>query len=63
MEYIITEKTDRHGWCLWKVIVTDSLEGANRALAIEQAKYPEKELRVETVDKEDAWWNDPKLCN
>lgn len=63
MEYILTEKNDKYGWCLWKVIVTKSLEGANRALADEQAKYPEKELRVETVEDEDAWWNDPKLCN
>jgi hypothetical protein len=62
MEYIITEKTEEYGWCLWRVCGNDRC-AAERALDREQAEHPEKELRIETVAKEDCWWNDPKLCN
>jgi hypothetical protein len=62
MEYIITEKTEKHGWCLWVVCGKDE-EWALQVLMRERAKYPEKELRVESIPSEDAWWNDPFLCN
>jgi hypothetical protein len=62
MEYIITEKTDKYGWCLWMVCGKDA-EWALQVLMQEQAKHPEKELRVEAIPSEDAWWNDPFLSN
>ena len=62
MEYIITEKTEKYGWCLWKVCGTDKAT-AERALDREQAEHPEKELRIDTVQSKDAWWNDPHLSN
>ena len=62
MEYIIAEKTEKWGWCLWKVC-GKSRENAERGLAIEQAEHPEKELRIETVPADECWWNDPFLSN
>ena len=62
MEYIITENAGKLGWCLFKLAGTDK-EGAERALARLQAEYPDKELRIETVEAKDCWWNDPFLCN
>ena len=61
-EYIITEKTDKYGWCLFRVC-GDDLEAAEKTLPKLQAEYPDKELRIEAVDKKDCWWNDPTLCN
>ena len=62
MEYIITELTRAYGWCLWKVCGKDE-EWALQVLMREQAAHPEKELRIESVEEKDAWWNDPFLCN
>ena len=62
MEYIITENTKKYGWCLWKVCGKDA-EWAQQVLLREQVAHPEKELRIETVASEDAWWNDPVLSN
>ena len=62
MEYIITEKTDKYGWCLWKVCGKD-YEWALQVLIREQAAHPEKELHIEAVEEKDAWWNDPFLSN
>lgn len=62
MEYIITEKTEKYGWCLFKVCGKDA-EWALQVLMREQAKHPEKELRIEAVEEKDCWWNDPTLCN
>lgn len=62
MEYIITEKTERHGWCLWKVTGKDE-EWALQVLMQEQKAHPEKELRIEQVEDKHCWWNDPFLCN
>ena len=62
MEYIITEKHDKYGWCLYKLCGKDS-EWALQVLMQEQAKHPDKEFQVEAVKSEDCWWNDPFLCN
>ena len=62
MEYIITEKTEKHGWCLWKVCGTNE-NWANTVLKQEQEAHPEKEFRVEAVKSKDCWWNDPFLAN
>lgn len=62
MEYIITEKTKDYGWCLHCLAGKDA-EWALKVLMQEQAEHPKKELRVETVEDEDCWWNDPFLCN
>lgn len=62
MEYIITEKTEKYGWCLFKVCGKDA-EWALQVLMREQAKHPEKELRTEAVEEKDCWWNDPFLSN
>ena len=62
MEYIITEKTEKHGWCLCKVCGKDE-EWALQVLMKEQKAHPKKELRIEAVEEKDAWWNDPFLSN
>ena len=62
MEYIITEKHDRYGWCLYKLCGKDR-EWAEKLLAKEQAAALDKELRIDEVDDKDCWWNDPTLCN
>ena len=62
MEYIITENTDKYGWCLWKVCGKDEA-WAQQVLEKEQKAHPEKELRIDTVDDKDAWWNDTFLSN
>ena len=61
-EYIITEKTKKYGWCLWMVCGTD-IEHAKQVLAHEQSKHTDKEFRIEAVESEGAWWNDPFLSN
>lgn len=62
MEYIITEYTDRYGWCLWKVCGADK-EWAENVLVKEQKAHPDKELRIETVYEKDCWWNNTFLSN
>jgi hypothetical protein len=62
MEYIITEKTEKYGWCLWKVTGKDE-EWALQVLMREQKAHPNKELRIEPVEDKDCWWNDPFLSN
>lgn len=62
MEYIITEKHEKYGWCLYKVCGND-YEWALQVLVIEQNAHPEKELRIEAVESKDCWWNDPFLSN
>jgi hypothetical protein len=62
MEYIITEKTDKHGWCLFRVCGKNK-EAAEKSLKRLQAENPDKELRLETVDSKECWWNDPFLSN
>lgn len=62
MEYVITEKTERYGWCLHKVCGKD-YEWALQVLVREQAAFPNREFRVEAVDEKDCWWNDAFLCN
>ena len=62
VEYIITENTDKYGWCLWKVCGKDE-EWALQVLMQEQKAHPEKELRIEVVDEDAAWWNDDFLSN
>lgn len=61
-EYIIAEKTEKYGWCLWKTCGTD-IEWAEKVLLKEQAEHPEKELRIEAVEAKHCWWNDPFLSN
>lgn len=62
MEYIITEKTEKYGWCLFRVCGKKK-ETAEKALPLLQAEYPDKELQIDTVEDKDCWWNDPTLCN
>ena len=62
MEYVILEKTEKHGWCLWKLCGTDK-EWAEKVLAREQAEHPDKEFCIDEVESKDCWWNDPTLCN
>lgn len=62
MEYIITEKTEKHGWCL-HCLCGKNAGSALKSLEREQAAHPDKELRVEAVEDKDCWWNDPTLCN
>ena len=62
MEYIITEKTEKWGWCLHCVCGKDE-EWALQVLMRERERHPGKELRVEAVPSEDCWWNDPFLSN
>ena len=62
MEYVITEKTEKYGWCLFRVCGL-SKEVAEQSLIKEQAKHPDKELRIETVEDKHCWWNDPFLAN
>ena len=62
MEYVITEKTDKYGWCLFRACGFNK-EAAEKALVRLQAENPDKELRLDTVDEKDCWWNDPFLSN
>lgn len=62
MEYVITEKTDQYGWCLFRTCGKNK-ETAERALPKLQAQFPDKELRIETVEDKHCWWNDPFLSN
>lgn len=62
MEYIITEKSEKWGWCLHCLAGKD-LDWALKILAKEREKHPEKILRVEEVESKDCWWNDPFLSN
>ena len=62
MEYIITEKDKKYGWCLHSVCGKD-YEWALQVLMRRRAQYPDKELRIEEVEDKDCWWNDPFLCN
>ena len=57
MEYIVTVKTDKYGWCLHKVCGTDK-DWAEKVMQREQAAHPDKEFRVEEVASEDCWWNE-----
>ena len=56
-EYIIEEKTERNGWCLFTLCAgSDDREYAERKLAEAKAKNPNRELRLGTVEKENWWW-------
>lgn len=63
MEYVIVEKTDKYGWCLWKVCGSDDRAHAERCLDREQSENPDKELRIEAISSKDCWWNDSFLSN
>ena len=62
MEYIVTEKTEKYGWCLLVVCGKDK-ERARQILMNQQKAHPDKELRIEQVEDKDCWWNDPFLSN
>lgn len=62
MEYIITVKDDKYGWCLHLLCGTDE-KRALQLLIQECERHPDKEFRVEAVEEKDCWWNDPFLCN
>ena len=62
MEYIITEHTERFGWCLF-VLAGTTRERAEKRLAEVQRDFPNKQFRIEEVESKDCWWNDPFLSN
>lgn len=62
MEYIITEYTEQFGWCLFRLAGVNK-ERAERLLAEAQAENPDKQLRLDTVESKDCWWNDSFLSN
>lgn len=58
-EYIITEFGDLcNKWCLYRCAGRD-LERAKEILKECQMEKPGKEFHLETVEPEQAWWNDP----
>lgn len=56
-EYIITENTERYGFCLLFTLGKRTEEEANKALEKARLENPNKELRLEEVEEKDAWWN------
>ena len=60
-EYIITENTENYGWCLFRLVAGNTEKEARKALVKAKQDYPHKELRLEQVQKEDCWWNDPTM--
>lgn len=60
-EYIIVEKTERNGWCLFRLVAGKTEKEARKALVKAKQEYPHKELRLEVVPQEDCWWNDPTM--
>ena len=54
-EFVITEKTENYGWCLFCLASSDK-EKSEKYLKELQQKYPDKELRVESVPKGKCWW-------
>ena len=59
-EYIIVEKTERNGWCLFRLAGYDQTK-AEQQLTELTKQYPHKELKIEEIAKEDCWWNDPLM--
>ena len=55
-EYIIVENTTHNGWCL-HCLAGYIEENAIKRLQERQQQYPNKELKIETVEPKEAWWN------
>lgn len=60
-EYIIVEKTERNGWCLFRLAGYDKAK-AEQKLAELVKEYPHKELKIEEIVQEDCWWKDPTMA-
>ena len=60
-EYIITENTKEYGWCLFRLVAGKTEQEARKALVKAKMEYPQKELKIEEIAKEDCWWNDPLM--
>lgn len=57
MEYYISKKSSNGTFCLFRLIMPNSLEDAEKALRKCEEEFPNDEFKISKAKKEECWWN------